>query len=115
MGRPWRIEFDGAYYHVMSRGNEGRNIFFDDNDRYGFLGVVGEILQRFEIDVFAYGLMDNHYHLLIRNQRANLSKAMRWLGVTYSEFPAIIPDIIFRQSGSRHLCLCPVEDGDADQ
>jgi REP element-mobilizing transposase RayT len=84
MGRAWRIEFDGALYHVMSRGNEGRNIFFDDKDRYGFLGVVGETSERFEIDIFAYVLMDNHYHLLIRTQRANLSKAMQWLGVTYT-------------------------------
>jgi putative transposase len=60
MGRAWRIEFDGAGYHVMSRGKEGRNIFFDDNGRYGFLGVVGEISERFEIDIFAYVLMDNH-------------------------------------------------------
>ena len=84
MGRAWRIEFDGAFYHVMSRGNEGRNIFFGDDDRQGFLGVVGEISERFEIDIFAFVLMDNHYHLLIRTRRANLSKAMQWLGVTYT-------------------------------
>lgn len=84
MGRAWRIEFGGAFYHVMSRGNEGRNIFFGDDDRQGFLRVVGQFLERFEIDIFAYVLMDNHYHLLIRTQRANLSKAMQWLGVTYT-------------------------------
>jgi REP element-mobilizing transposase RayT len=84
MGRAWRIEFDGAFYHVMSRGNEGRNIFFCDDDRQGFLGVVCEISERFEIDIFAFVLMDNHYHLLIRTRRANLSKAMQWLGVTYT-------------------------------
>lgn len=84
MGRAWRIEFDGAFYHVMSRGNEGRNIFFGDDDRQGFLGAVGQFSERFKIDIFAYVLMDNHYHLLIRTQRANLSKAMQWLGVTYT-------------------------------
>jgi REP element-mobilizing transposase RayT len=84
MGRAWRIEFEGAFYHVMSRGNESRDIFIDDNDRYRFLDVVGEISERFEIDTFAYVLMDNHYHLLIRTQRANLSKAMQWLGLTYT-------------------------------
>jgi REP element-mobilizing transposase RayT len=84
MGRAWRIEFDGAFYHVMSRGNEGRNIFFGDDDRKGFLGAVGQFSERFKIDIFAYVLMDNHYHLLIRTQRANLSKAMQWLGVTYT-------------------------------
>jgi REP element-mobilizing transposase RayT len=48
------------------------------------LGAVGQFSERFEIDIFAYVLMDNHYHLLIRTQRANLSKAMQWLGVTYT-------------------------------
>ena len=84
MGRAWRIEFDGAFYHVMSRGNERKKIFFGDDDRHSFLVVVGEISERFGIDVFAYVLMDNHYHLLIRTRRANLSKAMQWLGVTYT-------------------------------
>jgi REP element-mobilizing transposase RayT len=84
MGRAWRIEFEGALYHVMSRGNEGNYIFFDESDRKFFLKALGEISERFEIDIFAYVLMDNHYHLLIRIQRANLSKAMQWLGVTYT-------------------------------
>jgi len=84
MGRAWRIEFEGAFYHVMSRGNEGNHIFLDDSDRQVFLKALGEIRERFEIDIFAYVLMDNHYHLLIRTKRANLSKAMQWLGVTYT-------------------------------
>ena len=84
MGRAWRIEFEGALYHVMSRGNEGKPIFIDDSDRQGFLKALGDISDRFEIDIFAYVLMDNHYHLLIKTKRANLSKAMQWLGVTYT-------------------------------
>jgi REP element-mobilizing transposase RayT len=84
MGRAWRIEYEGALYHVMSRGNEGRDIFFDNDDRHMFLDVVEQTAERFEIDVFAYALMHNHYHLLIRTERANLSKAMQWLGVTYT-------------------------------
>ncbi|MGD8522842.1 MAG: transposase [Desulfobacterales bacterium] len=84
MGRAWRIEYEGALYHVMSRGNEGKDIYFDDDDRHMFLDVVEHSSERFEIDVFAYVLMGNHYHLLIRTNRANLSKAMQWLGVTYT-------------------------------
>lgn len=84
MGRAWRIEYEGALYHVMSRGNEGKDIFFDDDDRHMFLDVVEQGAERFEIEVFAYVLMGNHYHLLIRTNRANLSKAMQWLGVTYT-------------------------------
>lgn len=84
MARAWRIEFEGALYHVLSRGNERRDIFFGNDDRWLFLGTLGDMAQRFEIDVFVYVLMDNHYHLLLRTHRANLSKAMQWLGATYT-------------------------------
>lgn len=84
MGRAWRIEYEGALYHVMSRGNERKDIFFDNDDRHLFLNIVEQAAERFEIDVFAYVLMRNHYHLLIRTNRANLSKAMHWLGVSYT-------------------------------
>lgn len=84
MGRPWRIEYEGALYHVLSRGNERRNIFAHDQDRSRFLGATGEMARRFQIEIFAYVLMANHYHLLLRTLRANLSQAMQWLGVTYT-------------------------------
>jgi len=84
MARAWRIEFEGALYHVLSRGNERREIFFGDDDRRRFLDTLGDMAQRFEIDVFVYVLMGNHYHLLLRTPRANLSRAMQWLGVTYT-------------------------------
>jgi REP element-mobilizing transposase RayT len=84
MARPWRIEYEGAFYHLLSRGNEKRDIFIDDDDRRMFLETLGEMAERFAIDIFAYVLMNNHYHLLIRTQRANLTKAMHWFGVTYT-------------------------------
>ena len=84
MGRAWRIEYEGALYHVLSRGNEQKAIFYDDQDRFLFLKTLGEMCERFEIDVFAYVLMDNHYHVLLKTHRANLSKSMQWLGVTYT-------------------------------
>jgi putative transposase len=97
MTRAWRIEFEGALYHVLSRGNERRDIFFDDDDRQLFLDTLGDMTQRFEIDVFAYVLLDNHYHLLLRTRRANLSRAMQWFGVTYTN------RINARHSRSGHL------------
>ena len=84
MGRAWRIEYEGALYHILSRGNEQKDIFYDDQDRLLFLATIGEMSERFEIDVFAYVLMGNHYHLLLKTNRANLSKSMQWLGVTYT-------------------------------
>jgi REP-associated tyrosine transposase len=85
MARAWRIEYEGALYHVLSRGNGRGNIVADDQDRNMFLDTVGEMSQRFEVDICAYVLMDNHYHLLMRARRANLSRSMQWLGATYTK------------------------------
>jgi REP element-mobilizing transposase RayT len=63
MSRAWRIEYEGVLYHVLPRGNERRDIFIDDCDRRSFLDTIGEMAQRFEIEVFAYVLMINHYRL----------------------------------------------------
>jgi REP element-mobilizing transposase RayT len=56
LARPLRIEFKGALYHILSRGNERRNIFFGDDDYKVFLGVLEEMSERFEVDIFAYVL-----------------------------------------------------------
>ena len=85
MSRAWRIEYEGALYHLLSRGNQGGDIFFDEQDRKLFLDIIEDLSQRFEIDVFCYVLMSNHYHLLLRTQRANLKKAMHWFGTTYTQ------------------------------
>jgi REP element-mobilizing transposase RayT len=85
MARAWRIEYEGALYHVLSRGNERQNIVTNDDDRNLFLNTVGEMGERFEIDIFAYVLMNNHYHLLFRTNRANLCRSMQWFGATYTK------------------------------
>jgi putative transposase len=84
MGRAWRIEYEGALYHIFSRGNEQSDIFYDNTDRRRFLDTIGELSERFAVDIFAYVLMDNHYHLLLKTRRANLCKAMQWFGTTYT-------------------------------
>jgi len=84
MARSWRIEFEGALYHVLSRGNAQQDIYYSDKDRHLFLRTVGEMSERFEVDVFAYALMGNHYHLLLKTNHANLSRSMQWLGLTYT-------------------------------
>lgn len=64
MARPLRIELAGAWYHVMNRGHRGGTLFRDDADRRRFLGLVAELPERFSLEVHAFVLMDNHYHLL---------------------------------------------------
>jgi putative transposase len=85
MARQWRIEFPGAFYHVMGRGNGSQDIYLSDIDRRIFLDLIGEFYDRFNIDVYAYVLMGNHYHLLLRTLEANLSRAMQWFGTSYTQ------------------------------
>ena len=54
MARAWRIEYEGALYHVLSRGNEKQDIVFNEDDRRLFLDTVDEMGERFEIDLFVY-------------------------------------------------------------
>ena len=75
MSRAWRIEFDGALYHVLARGNARQDIFTDDRDRLLFIDLIGEMAVRFEIDVYAWVLMGNHYHLLLKTNRPIYPKA----------------------------------------
>jgi len=84
MARPLRIERPGGRYHVTTRGNEGQSIFRDDSDRFHFLGLLAELGERFGARVHAYVLMDNHLHLLLETPEASPSRAMQWLGISYS-------------------------------
>jgi REP element-mobilizing transposase RayT len=84
MARPIRVEFAGAVYHVMARGNERRAICRDDQDRNVFVATLEEMVTQFGLRLHAYCLMDNHYHLILETPRANLSQAMGWLQTTYT-------------------------------
>jgi len=84
MARPLRINVEGGWYHVMSRGIERRTIFLDDSYCAHFLDLLGEMTERFGVEVHAYVLMGNHYHLILRTPGANASQTMQWLNVSYS-------------------------------
>jgi REP element-mobilizing transposase RayT len=84
MARPIRIEVAGGWYHVTARGNEQRRIFADDKDRLHLVELLEEQTQRFGLLLHAYALMENHYHLLVQTPQPNLSRAMQWLGVSYT-------------------------------
>ena len=85
MARPLRIEYAGAVYHVMARGNQGRAIFHDDQDRRRFLETLGEACEKTGWRVHAYVLMGNHYHLLVETPEGNLVAGMKWLQGTYTQ------------------------------
>jgi len=85
MARPLRIEYPGAVYHVMARGNQGRSIFKDDRDRERFLEALGESCEKTGWQVHAYVLMGNHYHLLVETPEGNLVAGMKWLQGAYTQ------------------------------
>ena len=84
MARPWRIQYEGAIYHVMSRGVGRGKIFLINDDYSRFLEYVASARERFNLDIFAFVLMDNHYHILLRTNEANLSRTMQWIQTAYS-------------------------------
>lgn len=85
MSRPLRIEFCGALYHVMARGNAREAIFQDDEDRQLFCSGLARVCQRFQWRLWAYCLMDNHYHLLIETLQPTLSRGMREVNGVYTQ------------------------------
>jgi REP element-mobilizing transposase RayT len=85
MARPLRIEYVGAVYHVMARGNRGQPIFRDDKDRRLFLETLGEAAEKTGWRIHAYVLMGNHYHLLVETPEGNLVAGMKWLQGAYTQ------------------------------
>ena len=86
MARPLRIEFAGALYHITASGNEGRDIFFTDDDRRQVLATLGKVCDRFRWLCHSYCLMTNHYHILVETPEANLSQGMRQLNGGYTQY-----------------------------
>lgn len=85
MPRPLRIQYAGARYHVMSRGDRREAIFEEDGDRIEFLRTLGQACQKTGWQVHAYCLMSNHFHLVLETRQPNLAAGMKWLLGTYTQ------------------------------
>ena len=86
MARPLRVEYPGAYYHVINRGNNQEKIFLNDRDKQKFLEYLGKANERFSVIIHTYCLMSNHFHLLVQTPEPNLSRAMQWINVSYATY-----------------------------
>jgi len=84
MPRQLRIEYEGAIYHLMNRGDHREPIFRTDFDRLNFLQTVEETCLRTDWQVHAWCLMGNHFHLVAETPQANLVAGMKWLLGTYT-------------------------------
>jgi REP element-mobilizing transposase RayT len=87
MARKLRIQYPGAIYHVMSRGDRQEPIFKDDQDRRRFLETLAEACEKTAWQVHAYCLMRNHFHLVVETPQPNLVAGMKWfLGTCTSRY-----------------------------
>lgn len=127
MSRALRIQEEGAIYHVISRGNLKQDILAEDKDKAYLLKLLRLGAERYDIHIFAYCLMSNHYHLLLRITKKNLSEFMHYLGSSYANYlvrggwvghvfsgryKAIrIGEEDYFLIVNRYICLNPVEAG----
>jgi len=86
MARPPRIEYDGAWHHVMNRGARCNPIFHTPDDHRYFLKLLSEVRETWNVETHAYSLMGNHYHLLLHTPNSGLSKGMRYLNAQYTMY-----------------------------
>jgi len=126
MGRPLRIEYPDAFYHITARGNERKNIFKSNRDRERFLGYLGSASERYKAIIHAFCLMDSHYHILLQTPAGNLSQIMHHINGAYTNYfnvkrkrsghlfqgryKALLVDIDeYAQELSRYIHLNPVK------
>ena len=76
MPRKLRVEYEGAIYHVMNRGDRREAIFLEDEDRQLFLETLGQACEKTGWQAHAWCLMGNHFHLVLQTPRANLVAGM---------------------------------------
>lgn len=85
MSRPLRIEYPGAWYHVMNRGRRGERVFRNTGDYRGFIEILKDARHMWNLRVTAYCLMPSHYHILVQTPDGNLSRSMRHVDGVYTQ------------------------------
>jgi len=85
MARRPRVDPPGSWHHVMNRGANHQLTFMDDVDRDIFLAVLKSAVSLFGIEIHSYCLMPNHYHLLVRSPKGQLSRSMKFIGQSYTQ------------------------------
>ncbi len=86
MARKRRIQFPGMMAHVFSRGNEKKDIYLTDEDRYRFISYIQSSFSKFDYIIHAYCLMPNHYHLLIESKDGRLGALMQYINGNYARY-----------------------------
>ncbi len=85
MARPIRIEYPDAYYHISSRGDGRKEIYREKDDYELFYEILASSVSKYQIIIYAFTLMSNHYHLIIMTPLGNLASCMRYINGLYSQ------------------------------
>ena len=132
MPRQPRIDYPGAIHHVTNRGRNKQNLYGDDADRELFLEHLASAVREFEVQVLAFALMGNHYHVLVRSLEGRLSDAMQLLAGRYTQdvnskygqdgalfkgrfFSKLIEDEAYLLEAARYVPNNPVKAGIVDR
>ena len=86
MARKPRIEYSGAFYHIIVRGNQRQDIFLADDDRNEYLKRLIRYKEKCGFILYAYVLMTNHVHLLIETPKDTISRVMQLINFTYTQY-----------------------------
>jgi REP element-mobilizing transposase RayT len=86
MPRPYRLQEKGLLYHITSRGDDRKKIFISATDFEKFLFYVSSAKEKLDFYLYAYCLMNNHYHLLLETNQPNLSKIMQYINTSYTVY-----------------------------
>jgi REP element-mobilizing transposase RayT len=111
MARPLRVEYEGAVYHIMSRGNRAEFIFKEDSDKEYFLRILQKATEKYGIEMYAYCVMGNHYHLLIGSPYGMLSKVMHAVQSSYGSYQQRERGWIGHVFAGRYKSLCVQKEG----
>ena len=84
MTRPLRIEYPGACYHVINRGNRGEHIFISENDYRLFIERLSEFSELYDVVIHCYSLMSNHFHIMLTTRHANLGRFMQSFSTSFT-------------------------------
>ncbi|PXF52054.1 MAG: hypothetical protein C4B57_11550 [Deltaproteobacteria bacterium] len=86
MARPYRLQAEDCFYHITSRGNGRKKIFLNNTDFEKFLEYILKAKEKYDFYLLAYVLMSNHYHLLIKTTKPNLSGIMHYINGSYTTY-----------------------------
>jgi len=86
MARKLRVHYPGAIYHVIARGNNKEMIYYDDEDKIKYLALVAKYKEKYDFNLLAYVLMDNHVHMITQVVEQPISKIMQGIQLTYTQY-----------------------------